>query len=41
VAGAKPCSTKSIYPRLAQYEGVALASPVLEIEAAIPARRDR
>jgi putative ABC transport system permease protein len=35
VAGAKPSSTKAIYPRLAQHEGVAVASPVLEVDAAL------
>ncbi|WP_136415158.1 ABC transporter permease [Herbaspirillum sp. ST 5-3] len=30
---------ESLYPRLAQHEGVALANPVLELDAAIPGQR--
>ncbi|HJV80137.1 FtsX-like permease family protein [Noviherbaspirillum sp.] len=30
---------ESLYPRLAQHEGIALANPVLEIDAAIPGQR--
>jgi len=36
VAGREALFDESIYPLLAQYEGVALASPVLDIQAAIP-----
>jgi len=36
VAGREALFDEAIYPRLAQYEGVALASPVLEIQAAVP-----
>ena len=37
--GARRCSTKSIYPRLAQRAGVAIASPVLELDAGVPGAR--
>ncbi|MFC5510288.1 FtsX-like permease family protein [Massilia jejuensis] len=36
VAGREPLFDEAIYPVLAQHEGVALASPVLEIQAAVP-----
>jgi putative ABC transport system permease protein len=36
VAGREALFDEAIYPLLAQYEGVALASPVLELQAAIP-----
>ncbi len=39
VAGREPLFDEAIYPVLAQYEGVALASPVLEVQAAIPGAR--
>jgi putative ABC transport system permease protein len=39
VAGREALFDESIYPLLAQYEGVALASPVLEIQAAIPSAK--
>jgi len=39
VAGREALFDEAIYPRLAQYEGVALASPVLELQAAVPAAR--
>jgi putative ABC transport system permease protein len=39
VAGREALFDEAIYPLLAQYEGVALASPVLEIQAAIPAAK--
>ena len=39
VAGREASFDEAIYPLLAQYEGVALASPVLEIQAAIPAAK--
>lgn len=39
VLGREPTFDESIYPVLAQYEGVALASPVLELQAAVPAAR--
>ena len=39
VAGREALFDEAIYPRLAQYEGVAMASPVLEIQAAVPAAR--
>ncbi len=39
VAGREALFDEAIYPMLAQYEGVALASPVLEIQAAVPAAK--
>lgn len=39
VAGREALFDEAIYPVLAQYEGVALASPVLEIQAAVPAAK--
>jgi putative ABC transport system permease protein len=36
VAGREALFDESIYPRLATHEGVAMASPVLEVEAAVP-----
>ena len=39
VAGREALFDEAIYPRLAQYEGVALASPVLEIQAAVPSAK--
>ena len=39
VAGREALFDEAIYPLLAQYEGVALASPVLEIQAAIPSAK--
>lgn len=39
VAGREALFDEAIYPRLAQYEGVALASPVLELQAAVPAAK--
>jgi putative ABC transport system permease protein len=35
VAGREPLFDESVYPRLATHDGVALASPVLEIDAAV------
>ncbi|MDB5746526.1 MAG: multidrug transporter substrate-binding protein, partial [Massilia sp.] len=37
VLGREATFDEAIYPVLAQYEGVALASPVLELQAAVPA----
>ncbi|MFC5460702.1 FtsX-like permease family protein [Massilia niabensis] len=39
VLGREATFDESIYPVLAQYEGVALASPVLELQAAVPAAK--
>ena len=39
VAGREPLFDEAIYPRLAQHAGVALASPVLELDAAVPGMR--
>jgi putative ABC transport system permease protein len=39
VLGREATFDESIYPVLAQYQGVALASPVLEVQAAVPAAR--
>jgi putative ABC transport system permease protein len=39
VAGREALFDESVYPRLAQHEGVAVASPVLEVDAAIPGVR--
>jgi len=39
VAGREPLFDESVYPRLARHAGVALASPVLELEASVPATR--
>jgi len=39
VLGREALFDEAIYPRLAEYEGVALASPVLEIQAAVPAAK--
>ena len=39
VAGREAVFDEAIYPRLAEYAGVALAAPVLEVQAAIPAAR--
>jgi putative ABC transport system permease protein len=39
VTGREPLFDESIYPRLAQHEGVALASPVLALDAAVPGIR--
>ncbi|WP_317205508.1 ABC transporter permease [Janthinobacterium sp.] len=39
VAAREPLFDESIYPRLAQHAGVALASPVLELDASLPRRR--
>jgi putative ABC transport system permease protein len=36
VAGREALFDEAVYPFLAQYEGVALASPVLEVQAAVP-----
>src|SRR3982074_2198108 len=36
VRGATPLFDESLYPRLATREGVALASPVLEIDVSVP-----
>ncbi|TQK11296.1 FtsX-like permease family protein [Herbaspirillum sp. SJZ107] len=36
VFGREPSIDEAVYPRLARHEGVALASPVLEIDAALP-----
>jgi putative ABC transport system permease protein len=36
VAGREALFDEGIYPALAQYDGVALASPVLEVQAAVP-----
>ncbi|MFC4931387.1 FtsX-like permease family protein [Massilia sp. GCM10023247] len=39
VLGREATFDESIYPFLAEYQGVALASPVLELQAAVPAAR--
>jgi putative ABC transport system permease protein len=39
VAGREPLFDESIYPRLAQHRGVSVASPVLELDAAVPGAR--
>ncbi|WP_343733055.1 ABC transporter permease [Duganella sp.] len=39
VRGAEPFFDEAIFPALAQREGVAVASPVLELEASIPGQR--
>ena len=39
VMGREASFDEAIYPILAQYDGVALASPVLELQAAVPAAR--
>ena len=39
VAGREAVFDEAIYPVLAEYEGVALAAPVLEVQAAVPAAR--
>jgi putative ABC transport system permease protein len=39
VAGREALFDEAIYPRLAQHEGVAIASPVLEVDAAVPGIR--
>ncbi|MGX4640340.1 FtsX-like permease family protein [Massilia sp. SYSU DXS3249] len=39
VLGREATFDETIYPVLAQYEGVALASPVLEVQAAVPSAR--
>ena len=40
VRAVQPTFDEMLYPKLAQREGVELASPVLEIQAAIPSRTD-
>ena len=39
VRGVEPSFDEALYPALAQHAGVALANPVLEIEAAVPGER--
>ena len=39
VLGREALFDETIYPRLAEYEGVALASPVLEVQAAVPSAK--
>jgi putative ABC transport system permease protein len=39
VAGREALFDESVYPRLATHEGVAVASPVLEVDAAVPDAR--
>ncbi|MDL2355153.1 MAG: FtsX-like permease family protein [Pseudomonadota bacterium] len=39
LTGREPLFDEAIYPRLAQREGVALASPVLELDAGVPGAR--
>ena len=39
VLGREALFDEAIYPRLAEYEGVALASPVLEVQAAVPSAK--
>lgn len=39
VSGREALFDEAIYPRLAQREGVALASPVLELDASLPGRK--
>ncbi|MFC5478229.1 FtsX-like permease family protein [Massilia suwonensis] len=39
VAGREAVFDEAIYPLLAEYEGVALAAPVLEVQAAVPAAK--
>lgn len=39
VAGREAVFDEAIYPVLAEYEGVALAAPVLEVQAAVPAAK--
>jgi putative ABC transport system permease protein len=39
VAGREALFDESVYPRLARHDGVAVASPVLEVDAAIPGVR--
>ncbi|BBU32950.1 ABC transporter permease (plasmid) [Burkholderia sp. THE68] len=38
VRGAQPFIDENLYPRLATHDGVAVASPVLEVDAAVPGR---
>ena len=40
VRGVQPALDENVYPRLVALPGVALASPVLEVEAAIPGQRN-
>lgn len=40
VRATEPLFDEALYPRLAQRQGVAVASPVLEIDAAVPGRRE-
>jgi putative ABC transport system permease protein len=39
VAGREALFDEAVYPRLAQHDGVALASPVLELDAGVPGAR--
>jgi putative ABC transport system permease protein len=39
VRGVQPSMEEALFPRLAQRDGVALASPVLEVDAALPQRQ--
>jgi putative ABC transport system permease protein len=39
VTGREPLFDEAIYPKLAQHPGVAVASPVLELDAAVPGTR--
>src|SRR6266571_6688519 len=39
VAGREPLFDEAVYPQLAQRAGVAVASPVLEVDAALPGVR--
>jgi putative ABC transport system permease protein len=39
VRGVQPSMDEALFPQLAQREGVALASPVLEVDAALPQRQ--
>ncbi|WP_374011243.1 hypothetical protein [Massilia sp. Se16.2.3] len=39
VHGREALFDETVYPRLARYEGVAIASPVLELQAAVPKAR--
>ncbi|HEV7817000.1 MAG TPA: ABC transporter permease [Janthinobacterium sp.] len=40
VGGTEPLFDEAIYPWLAEHEGVAVASPVLELDASLPGRRE-